>query len=72
MEKVELSSSDDSNDSSDGNPEFSSDDNGCLSEAAQDCLSTSKRSRWSDLDEQLLLTYKEEGKFGVRTRWTMI
>lgn len=76
-EKVKPSSSGD-DDSSDGDPQSSSDDDGCSSEAEQDCLSTSKQSLWSDLDEQLLLTYKEEGKFpgrtpaGVRTRWTMV
>ena len=61
-EKVEPSSSGDNNDSSNGDPESSSDDDGCSSEAEQDRLSTSKQSRWPDLDEQLLLAYKKEGK----------
>ncbi|KAL5329348.1 hypothetical protein ACEPPN_002860 [Leptodophora sp. 'Broadleaf-Isolate-01'] len=84
--QVESSSSGDDDDSSDGDPESSSDDDGCFSEAEQDRLSTSKQSRWSDLDEQLLLAYKEEGKswewiFGkfpgktrpaISTRWNMV
>jgi hypothetical protein len=57
-EKVEPSSSGD-DDSSDGDPQSSSDDDGCSSVAEQGRLSTSKQSRWSDLDEQLLLAYRE-------------
>lgn len=71
---------------SNSNSESSSDDDGCLSEDKQDCLSTSKHSQWSDLDEQRLLAYKKEGKdwewiFGkfpgrtrpaIRTRWNMV
>jgi hypothetical protein len=46
--------------SGDGDPDFSS-DNGDSSEADQGRLSTSKQSRWSDLDEQRLLAYKKTG-----------
>jgi len=57
-EKAEpLSTSDD--DSSDGDPQSSSNDDGYSREAEQGRLSTSKRSRCSDLDEQLLLAYRE-------------
>ena len=63
-----------------------SDDDGYSSKDEQKCSSTSKHSRWSDLDEQRLLAYKKEGKswewiFGkfpsrtrpaIRTRWNMI
>jgi hypothetical protein len=72
------------NDSSDGDPDFSS-DNGDSSEAEQGRSSTSKQSRWSHLDEQRLLAYKKEGKSwswafhkfpsrtqpAIRTRWSM-
>jgi hypothetical protein len=47
---------------SDSDPDVSSDDDGCSSEAEQDCSSTSKHSRWPDLDEQRLLASKKEGK----------
>jgi hypothetical protein len=76
----------DENDLSDSDPDVSSDDDGCSSEAEQNCSSTSKHSRWPDLDEQRLLASKKEGKswvwiFGkfpgrtavrTRTRWNMI
>ncbi|KAI9769831.1 MAG: hypothetical protein M1840_003825 [Geoglossum simile] len=79
-------SSDDDGGLSDSDPESSSGDDGCLSEAEQGHSSMSKRSRWSDLDEQRLLAYKKEGKswdwiFGkfpsrtgpaIRTRWNMV
>jgi len=72
-------------DSSDGDPDFSS-DNGDSSEAEQGRSSTSKHSQLSKVDEQRLLAYKKEdkpwdwifGKFpgrtrlAVRTRWNMI
>jgi len=84
--RSEFSNSDDDGGLSDSDPESSSDDDGCLSEAEQGRSTTSKQSRWSDLDEQRLLAYKKEGKswewiFGkfpgrtrpaVRTRWNMI
>ncbi len=71
---------------SDSDPESSCDDDGCSSEDAQGHSSTSKHSRWLDLDEQRLLAYKKEGKswewiFGkfpgrtrpaIRTRWNMV
>ncbi|PVH87780.1 hypothetical protein DL98DRAFT_509343 [Cadophora sp. DSE1049] len=63
-----------------------SDDDGCSSEDEQKRSSTSKHSRWSDLDEQRLLAYKKESKswegiFGkfpsrtqptIRTRWNIV
>jgi len=84
--RSESSSSDDDSSLSDSDPESSSDDDGCLSDNKQEHSSTSKQSRWSDLDEQRLLAYKKEekswewifGKFpgrtrpAVRTRWNMI
>ncbi|KAI9779869.1 MAG: hypothetical protein M1839_007182 [Geoglossum umbratile] len=84
--RSEPPSSDDDGGLSDSDPESSSGDDGCLSEAEQGHSSTSKRSRWSDLDEQRLLAYKKEGKswdwiFGkfpgrtgpaIRTRWNMV
>lgn len=64
----------------------SSDDDGCSSGDEQGCSSTSKHSRWDDIDEQRLLAYKKEDKSWdwifkkfpgrtpatVRTRWTMV
>ncbi|KAI9770863.1 MAG: hypothetical protein M1839_003026 [Geoglossum umbratile] len=67
----------------------SSDDDGGLSDSDPESSSnssTSKHSRWSDLDEQRLIAYKKEGKswdwiFGklpgrtgpaIRTRWNMV
>jgi hypothetical protein len=84
--RSEPPSSDDDGGLSDSGPESSSDDNGCLSDDEQGCSSTSKHSRWTDLDGQRLLAYKKEGKswewiFGtfpartrppIRTRWNMI
>ncbi|KAI9770373.1 MAG: hypothetical protein M1839_003215 [Geoglossum umbratile] len=84
--RSEPPSSDDDGSLSDSDPESGSGDDGCLSEAEQGHSSTSKRSRWSDLDEQRLLAYKKEGKswewiFGkfpgrtrpaIRTRWNMV
>ncbi|KAI9775082.1 MAG: hypothetical protein M1839_001474 [Geoglossum umbratile] len=84
--RSEPPSSDDDGGLSDSDPESSNDDDGCLSEAEQGHSSTSKHSRWSDLDEQRLLAYKKEGKswdwiFGkfpgrtrpaIRTRWNMV
>jgi hypothetical protein len=84
--RSESSSSDNDSGLGDGDPESSSDDDGCLSDDEQERSSTSKQSRWSGLDEQLLLAYKKEGKswewiFGkfpgrtrpaVRTRWNMV
>jgi hypothetical protein len=63
-----------------------SDDDECSSEDGQKRSSTSKHSRWSDLDEQRLVAYKKEDKSWewifkkfpgrtpatVRTRWTMV
>ena len=60
-DKVKLSSSGD-DDSSDGDPQFSSDDDGCSSEAEQDCLSTSKQSRWSDLEPAALADIQRRGQ----------
>lgn len=45
-----------------GSKPSSSDDGSGLSEDEQGRSRTSKHSRWSDLDEQRLLAYKEEGK----------
>jgi hypothetical protein len=53
----EPSSSDDDGGLSDSDPDSSSDDDGCSSEHEQGRSSTSKHSRWSDLDEQRLLAY---------------
>ena len=64
----------------------SSDDDGCSSGDEQGRSSTSKHSRWDDIDEQRLLAYKKEDKSwewifkkfpgrtqaAVRTRWTMV
>jgi hypothetical protein len=47
--------------SSDNNSGLSDDDE-CSSKVEQKRLSTSKHSRWLDLDEQRLLAYKKEGK----------
>ena len=47
---------------SDSDPDLSSNDDGCSSEDDQGRSCTSKRSQWSDLDEQRLLAYKKEGK----------
>jgi hypothetical protein len=66
--------------------ESSSDDDECSSEGEQGRSSTSKHSRWPDLDEQRLLAYKKEDKSwewifrkfpgrtrpAIRTRWNMI
>ncbi|KAI9782622.1 MAG: hypothetical protein M1839_004868 [Geoglossum umbratile] len=60
--KSEPPSNDDDSGLSDSDLESSSGDDGCLSEAEQGHSSTSKRSRWSDLDKQRLLAYKKEGK----------
>jgi hypothetical protein len=61
--RSEPPSGDDDNCLSDSNPKSSSDDDdGCLSEAEQGHSSTSRHSRWSDLDEQRLLAYKKEGR----------
>lgn len=49
-------------DLSNSNSESSSNDDGCSSEAEQDRSSTSKHSRWPDLDGQRLLAYTKEGK----------
>jgi hypothetical protein len=63
-----------------------SDSDECSSEGEQGRSSTSKHSRWSDLDEQRLLAYKKEDKSwewifrkfpgrtgaSIRTRWNMI
>jgi hypothetical protein len=71
---------------SDSDSDLSSNDNGYSSKDKQGRSSTSKHSRWSDLDEQRLLAYKKEGKswewiFGrfpgrtgpaIRTRWNMV
>jgi hypothetical protein len=84
--RSEPPSSDDDGGLSDSDPESSSGEDGCLSEAKLGHSSTSKRSRWSDLDEQRLLAYKKEGKswewiFGkfpgrtqpaIRTCWNMV
>jgi hypothetical protein len=59
-EKVELSSSSDDDDSSDGDPDFSS-DNGDSCEAEQGCSSTNKQNRWSALEEQRLLACNKTG-----------
>jgi hypothetical protein len=58
----EPSSSDDDGGLSDSDPESSSDNDECSSEDEQGRSSTSKHSRWSDLDEQRLLAYKKEDK----------
>jgi len=47
---------------SDSDPDLSSNDDGCSSEDEHGRSRTSKRSQWSDLDEQRLLAYKKEGK----------
>jgi len=71
---------------SDSDPDPSSNDDGCSSEDEHGRSRTSKRSQWSDLDEQRLLAYKKEGKSwdwifrkfpgrtkpAVRTRWNMV
>jgi hypothetical protein len=78
--------SDDDGGLSDSDSESSSDDDECSSEGEQGRSSTSKHSRWSDLDEQRLLAYKKEDKSwewifrkfpgrtrpAIRTRWNMI
>ncbi len=82
----EPSSSDDDGGLSDSDLESSSDDDECSSGDEQGCSSTSKHSRWDDIDKQRLLAYKKEDKswgwiFGgfpggtpaaVRTRWTIV
>ena len=84
--KSKPSISDNDSGLSDSDSESSSDDDVCSSEDEQGRSSTSKHSRWSDLDEQRLLAYKKEGKpwewiFGkfpgrtqpaIRTRWNMV
>jgi hypothetical protein len=78
--------SDDDSGLSDSDSESSSDDDECSSEGEQGRSSTSKHSRWPDLDEQRLLAYKKEDKSwkwifrkfpgrtrpAIRTRWNMI
>jgi hypothetical protein len=59
----EPGSSDDEDCLSDSDdPDPSSDDDSCSSEDEQSHSSTSKHSRWSDLDEQRLLAYRKEDK----------
>ena len=60
--RSEPSSSDDDSGLSDSDSESSSDDDECSSGDEQGRSSTSKHSRWSDLDEQRLLAYKKEDK----------
>jgi hypothetical protein len=86
LRKSKTSISDDDNGLSDSDSESGSDDDRCSSEDEQGRSSTSKHSRWSDLDEQRLLAYKKEGKPWewifrkfcgrtrpvVRARWNMI
>ena len=86
VSRSEPSSSDDDGRLSDSDSESSSDDDGCSSGDEQGRSSTSKRSRWDDIDEQRLLAYKKEDKSwewifkkfpgrtaaAVRTRWTMV
>lgn len=62
--RSEPPSSDDDAVLSDSDLESNSDDGGCLSEA-EGCSSTRKQSRWSKLDEQRLLAYKENKSWGV-------
>jgi hypothetical protein len=84
--RSEPSSSNDDGGLSDCDSESSSDDDECSSEDEQGRSSTSKHSRWDDIDEQRLLAYKKEDKSwdwifkkfsgrtpaAVRTRWTMV
>jgi len=84
--RSEPSSSNDDGGLSDSDSESSSDDDECSSEGEQGRSSTSKHSRWSDLDEQRLVAYKKEDKSwewifrkfpgrtrpAIRTRWNMI
>ncbi len=58
----DLFSSDDDSDPSNSDPDPSSGDDEDSSAAEQRRSSASKQSRWSDLDEQRLLAYKQEGK----------
>jgi hypothetical protein len=80
------SRSDDDGGLSKSDSEPDSDGGGWLSEAEQDPSSTRKQSRWSGLEKQRLLAYKNEGKPwpwifrkfpgrthpAIRTRWNMI
>jgi hypothetical protein len=84
--RSEPSSSNDDSGLSDSDSESSSDDDGCSSGDEQGRSSTSKHSRWDDIDEQRLLAYKKEDKSwdwifkkfpgrtpaAVRTRWTKV
>jgi hypothetical protein len=84
--RSESSSIDDDGGLSDSDPKSSSDDDGCSSRDEQGRSSTSKHSRWDDIDEQRLLAYKKEDKSwdwtfkkfpgrtpaAVRTRWTIV
>ena len=83
----EPSSSDDGGDLSDGDPDVSSDDDGCSSEAEkQGGLSVRMNIPWDPVDEQRLVAWKKEGKPwdwifkkfpgrthpAIRTRWSMV
>ncbi|KAG0133810.1 hypothetical protein HOY82DRAFT_639659 [Tuber indicum] len=85
-QESELSSSDDAGDLSDGDPDVSSDEDGCSSEAEkQGGLSVRMNIPWDPVDEQRLVAWKKEGKPcdwifkrfpgrthpAIRTRWRM-
>ncbi len=86
-QESEPSSSDDGGDLSDGDPDVSSDDDGCSSEAEkQGGLSVRMNIPWDPVDEQRLVAWKKEGKPwdwifkkfpgrthpAIRTRWSLV
>ncbi|MCJ1357476.1 MAG: hypothetical protein MMC33_007472 [Icmadophila ericetorum] len=85
--RCEPSSSNDDGGLSDSDPDISSDDDGCSSEAEkQGCLSVRMNIPWDPVDEQRLVAWKKEGKPwdwifkkfpgrthpAIRTRWSMV
>jgi hypothetical protein len=88
LQRYELLSSNDDGGLSDSDPDVSSDDDGCLSEAEkQGGLSARINIPWDPVDEQRLVAWKKEGKpwdwifkkfngrrthAAIRTRWSMV